>query len=168
MAIMEKPLINETFQLQKFKGKGGWTYAELPGILQDKTKPFGWVTVKGRIDDHQFSNYKLMPMGKGRLFFPVKSDIRKKIGKEAGDMVLILLYPDDSLPEIPAELLACLESEPVACKRFLEQKPGVRKTYIDWIYSAKKETTRVERIILLIERLLKNEVVIPKVKSTQI
>jgi len=25
---MDKPLINTTYQLEKFNGKGGWTYAE--------------------------------------------------------------------------------------------------------------------------------------------
>lgn len=30
---MEKPLVDKDYLLQKFEGKGGWTYAEIPEIL---------------------------------------------------------------------------------------------------------------------------------------
>ena len=34
--IMEvKPLVNREYLLEKFPGKGGWTYALIPEILQD-------------------------------------------------------------------------------------------------------------------------------------
>jgi hypothetical protein len=33
---MEKPLVNKKYKLQKFPGKGGWTYAMIPEIPQDK------------------------------------------------------------------------------------------------------------------------------------
>ncbi|MEY3398621.1 MAG: hypothetical protein RL220_1215, partial [Bacteroidota bacterium] len=78
-------LVDKAYRLEKFPGKGGWTYARIPEILQDKHSPFGWVRVKGSIDDVEFSSYHLMPMGNGQLFLPVKADIRKKIGKKEGD-----------------------------------------------------------------------------------
>jgi hypothetical protein len=28
--IMEKPLVNKEYLLEKFPGKGGWTYAAIP------------------------------------------------------------------------------------------------------------------------------------------
>ena len=62
--------------------------------MQDKSKPFGWVKVKGTIDGVPFNKYHLMPMGNGKLFLPVKSEIRKKIKKVAGDSVHVILYPD--------------------------------------------------------------------------
>ena len=65
MTNEEKPLVNQDYLLQKFPGKGGWTYAEIPEVLQDKHAPFGWVKVKGSIDGYQFKNYRLMPMGNG-------------------------------------------------------------------------------------------------------
>ncbi|WP_423149673.1 DUF1905 domain-containing protein [Rubrolithibacter danxiaensis] len=61
---MEKPLVQKEYMLQKFPGKGGWTFAEIPEIPQDKNSPFGWVRVKGRIDSYEFEKYHLMPMGK--------------------------------------------------------------------------------------------------------
>jgi len=78
----EKPLVNKEYLLEKFPGKGGWTYVRIPEVLQNKNSPFGWVKVKGRIDDYEIKNYKLMPMGNGQLFLPVKSDIRKKSARK--------------------------------------------------------------------------------------
>ena len=119
--------------------------------------PFGWVSVKGRIDDHEFSGVKLMPRGNGSLFFPVKASIRKKIGKEAGDTVTIVLFPDDSSPDLPDELRECLENEPEAYEAFSKLGDGAQKSFIDWIYSAKHEETRANRIVQTIEKLLKGE-----------
>ena len=79
---MEQPLIDEKYLLEKFPGKGGWTYAKIPEILQDKSSPFGWVRVRGSIDGYEIKSYHLMPMGNGNLFLPVKAEIRKKIEKK--------------------------------------------------------------------------------------
>ena len=61
----------------------------------------GWVKVKGSIDSYVIKNYRLMPMGNGKLFLPVRSDIRKKIGKQAGDYVHIVLFADNDPIQIP-------------------------------------------------------------------
>jgi hypothetical protein len=31
-----KPLVNKKYKLEKFQGKGGWTYARIPQITQIK------------------------------------------------------------------------------------------------------------------------------------
>lgn len=153
---MEIPLVDKEYLLQKYPGKGGWTYAAIPEIAQNKKAPFGWVQVKGTIDDYELKQYKLMPMGNGKLFLPVKASIRKKIGKEAGDYVHVRLYLDESTLEIPEEILLCFKNEPQKIyKNFLNFTEGERKAYIDWIYSAKKEETQVERIAKMMERLQK-------------
>jgi hypothetical protein len=157
MTNEEEPLVNQDYLLQKFPGKGGWTYAEIPEILQDKRAPFGWVKVKGSIDGYQFKNYRLMPMGNGNLFLPVKAEIRKKIHKREGDVVRVILYPDSTLAEIPEELLICLKDEPGALDNFNRLKPGEQKDYIDWIYSAKKDDTKVDRLARTIDKVLKGE-----------
>ncbi len=152
----EKPLVDKKCLLEKFPGKGGWTYAAIPEILQNKEKPFGWVTVKGKIDDYELKQYRLMPMGDRQLFLPVKAQIRKKIKKEAGDFVHVILYSDESSVETPKEILDCFAMEPKAVlKTFLNFSEGERKVYLDWIYSAKKEETKAERIASMMERIEK-------------
>jgi len=142
--------------LKKFPGKGGWTYAEIPEIPQDKKAPFGWVKVKGFIDDYEIKQYKLMPMGNGKLFLPVKAAIRKKIKKEAGDYVTIILEKDDSKLIIPDEIIQCFEGESrKTYEAFINATEGQQKTWLDHIYAAKKEETKVKRILEMIENLKK-------------
>ncbi|CAN5681188.1 hypothetical protein BH10BAC2_BH10BAC2_03330 [soil metagenome] len=43
---MEKPFVNREYKLEKFPGKGGWTFVQITEILQNKSNPFGWVKVK--------------------------------------------------------------------------------------------------------------------------
>ena len=143
---MDEPLVDKRYLLQKYPGKGGWTYAAIPEVLQDKHMPFGWVKVKGSIDNFEIKNYKLMPIGNGQLFLPVKADIRKNIGKKDGDWVHVILYADNSPTEIPDEFLVCLQEEPGANKYFFALNDGQKKEYVDWIYSAKTEETKIERI----------------------
>jgi hypothetical protein len=149
----EKPLVDKKYKLEKFQGKGGWTYARIPEIIQDKNAHFGWVKVRGSIDGYEFNKYHLMPMGNGKLFLPVKAEIRKKINKKEGDTVRVILYPDNEPLEVPAEMLLCLRDEPAALRVFNSLSESEQKFYINWIYSAKKEETKVERLARSINRL---------------
>ena len=147
-------MINQKYQLEKFPGKGGWTYVILPEIPQSIKRKFGMVKVKGRIDDYELMGYNLMPMGTGQLFLPVKAEIRKKIGKKEGDWVSIELYADNSALAIPEELIDCLKDEPKAYANFMKLGEGAQKEYRDWVYSAKKDETKVTRIAKMIDMLL--------------
>jgi hypothetical protein len=149
----EEPLVNQKYLLHKYPGKGGWTYALISEILPDKRSHFGWVKVKGRIDDFEIRNYKLLPLGNGNLFLPVKAEIRKKIGKKDGDWVHVVLYADNAPTEIPEDFLLCLQEDPIAYKVFLSFTDGQRKEYVDWIYSGKTDATRVGRIGKTLNRL---------------
>ena len=153
----QTPIVNNTYLLEKYPGKGGWTYAAIPEVLQDKNSPFGWVSVKGSIDDFEINNHKLMPMGNGKLFLPVKASIRKKIEKEEGDWVKVILFADNSPTEIPEELLDCLKVDPVLYHTFLNYTHGQQKEFIDWIYSAKTDSTKVERIAETLNMLAKQQ-----------
>lgn len=152
---MKKPLVNKKYKLEKFQGKGGWTFARIPEILQDKQSPFGWVKVKGFIDDVEIRNYHLMPMGNGKLFLPVKAAIRKKINKKEGDWVKVILFPDHDPIHVPVELQECLRDEPKAYRFFQHLSDSEKKYYIEWVYGAKKEETRINRIARSVERLMR-------------
>ena len=150
-------MVKKKYLLEKYPGKGGWTYAIIPEISKDKRAPFGWVKVKGSIDGFEIKNYRLMPMGNGKLFLPVKAAIRKKIRKKAGDWVNVILFPDNAPTEIPKELLICLQDDPAAYKFFQNCTDGQRKGFVDWIYSAKTEKTKIARIAATIGKLARGE-----------
>lgn len=144
------------YLLEKFPGKGGWTYAAIPEIAQNPETPFGWVKVKGSIDGYPLKQYKLMPMGKGQLFLPVKAAIRKRIKKEAGDRVHIILSIDESRLEIPQQIIDCFQQEPLEIyQAFQKLTEGQQKTYLDWIYAAKREETKAQRILEMMDQLAK-------------
>jgi uncharacterized protein YdeI (YjbR/CyaY-like superfamily) len=96
-------------------------------------------------------------MGNGMLFLPVKANIRKKIGKQSGDWVHVVLYHDHDPLAIPEELSVCLSDNPLANQNFMNCTVAEQKAFIDWIYSAKTIETKVERIVKTLERLEENK-----------
>lgn len=148
-------MVNKNYKLEKFPGKGGWTYIVIAEIPPDKKQRFGWVKVKGLIDDYEIKSYRLMPMSNGKLFLPVKAEILKQIKKQGGDWVKLILFADNDPLHIPGEFLQCLRDEPSAYKTFNSFNESNKKYYVDWIYSSKKEETRIERMAEAISRLTK-------------
>lgn len=157
--MSEKPLVDKEYLLEKFPGKGGWTFTVIPEIPPDKKSPFGWVKVKGSIDGFEIRNYHLMPTvaGTGKVFLSVKAEIRKKIKKEAGDYVHIILYPDNDPVEVPEEFLLCLQDDDDALRFFNSLGESEQQKYVKWIYSAKSDKTKESRMAKAIDGLSKQQ-----------
>jgi HAMP domain-containing protein len=151
----DKPLVDRDYVLDKFPGKGGWTFTLIPEIAPDPHSPFGWVRVRGTIDGVEIRDHHLMPgdHGSKQLFLSVKADIRKKIGKQAGDTIHVVLWLDNDPLEVPEDLRLCLADDAAAAQFFNSLGESQRRAYIRRIDSSKTPETRIQRLAKTINAL---------------
>ncbi len=153
---MDKPIINKKVKVQKYPGKGGWTYVVLEYTPSEKENSL-WVKVKGTVNGAKIEQYKIASMKNGLYMLPLKADLRKKYNIKEGDTVEVFLFLDNSELLVPEEILECLEDFPKALNFFNKMTESNKKYYIDCVAEAKNMDTKVNRINKMIDRLLEGK-----------
>lgn len=146
-------IVEGTFLLERFPGKGGWTFIKLPDKIITTGKAFGMMKVSGTIDDFAFEGKHLLPMGNGFVFLPVAKPIRKAIGKEEGDTVQIKFFQEKVPEKLPQELIDCLNDDPGKLSLFQKLPKADQNYWIEYIYRMEDLDIRSARIIKLLDSL---------------
>ncbi len=112
------------------------------------------VKVKATFDGVEYRG-SIVRMG-GCYVLGLTQDMRKRIGKDCGDTVLVTVEKDEEerVPELPEDFRTALESNADALKTYEKLSYTGKREYLLWITDAKKEETRRDRIGKSIERLL--------------
>lgn len=147
-----EPIFNDHIQLQKSEGKGGWTFITMPIMTHLPKKKNSTVRVRGTIDDYVLEGIHIWAMKKG-TFLAVKAEIRKAIQKESGDTVKLVLYLDEPQSAIPDDFMICLKEEPKILARFEKLPQKQQKEMLDWIFSAKTEDEKIDRMAKALDQL---------------
>ncbi len=102
----------------------------------------------------------LIPNGQGEHHIVFGTDLRRELKVRMGDVVSaeVWLNPDPLKLDIPEELEAIFEIEPLVKTRFeTKLTNSTRRNICYWINSAKREETRTKRALDMMNRLLKDE-----------
>ncbi|WP_316831607.1 YdeI/OmpD-associated family protein [Pedobacter aquatilis] len=150
----------EIERFEKMGDKTGWSYIFIPNAIADKIKPGCKVSfrVKGKIDEVVISGMATTPMGDGDFIIALRSELRKKLRKEAGANVAVYLEEDkDFKIEMPEDLEICLSEEEHLINHFLKQSKSHQNYFIKWINEAKTEATRTKRLVMTVRAMDKQQ-----------
>jgi len=141
------------FEAKLFK-IGSWTLLRLPKSASAKLPSRGMTMVGGTINDFRFQA-ALEPDGKGSHWFKLDKTMRKTVGADVGDTVMLEIDPVKEWPEpnIPADLKDALAVVPQAHTLWMEITPMARWDWIRWISSTKQPETRKQRIEVALSKL---------------
>lgn len=151
-------MIRFTAPIEKFDAKGektGWTYVVIPAAMAEQLKPGMRQSfrVKGKLDEVPVEHLALIPMGEGDFIIPLKTELRRKLRKQKGATLQIIIEADDRPLPMSEDFLACLEDEPNALEQFNKLPGSHQRYYSKWIEEAKTEATKAKRIAQAIKGL---------------
>jgi hypothetical protein len=114
--------------------------------------PESRVRVKGTMNGAPFAQ-AVQHLKDGSRYFSVSGSLRKAAGIKTGERVVVkfkLVDPD--IVDMPEELDAVLEQDPLAMKAWCELTRGYQRGLIHYVTSVKNVDSRIKRSIELMER----------------
>jgi hypothetical protein len=149
-------LLNIRVTLEKFAGKGSWTFARIGKLPIKPRTHFGLVKVCGRLDEVALEKGTLMPFGKGGHFLPVNAALRKQLGKQAGDEVQLQLFALEEPAALSislADFTDCLAEVPAALLAFQTLAPAQQQQWLGWVAAADNDELQVARMEAAMQQL---------------
>lgn len=148
---------NELLEIQYIPGNGAWTYQLIVPNTKDIQGKWGDLKVSGMIDNYAIVTKNLGPVKNSDKKLALNAEIRKSIGKSAGELVKVTLYLEDQNVQKAGEnemVLDCFKDADVLNK-FKKLSIGEQDEIIQSINRAATENQKAEKIINYIAKLEK-------------
>jgi hypothetical protein len=131
----------------------GWSHIVFPFNVESEFGVKGTVRILGTLNGIEFDR-ALMPCGDGDHLIIIGPEIRRAAKIQPGSTVKVVLWrnPNPNALNLPEELVAALEQVPEAQEAFEKLKPGMKRSIVYWIDSAKRPETRVNRAVEVLRR----------------
>lgn len=128
-------------------GEAAWAFVILPAEASAKLPRRGRITVKGTINDQEFTAL-LEPDGRKSHWLKISEKLLRRSGANFGDTAHfdIRAAEREPEPELPPDLSEALEASPDARATWDATTTIARLDWIHWITSAKQSKTRAKRI----------------------
>ncbi|MEG2935316.1 MAG: YdeI/OmpD-associated family protein [Clostridium sp.] len=143
-------------EIKRVEGKDA-SYIEIPF---DVEAVYGSkrVKVKAIFDGHPYRG-SIVKMGLPCYMIGITKEIRKAIGKTFGDIIEVSIEKDEEerTVEIPEDFQGAVDKSEEAKTFWDTLSFSVKRKYITWITSAKKEETRRNRVEAAVEKLIHKE-----------
>jgi len=131
-----------------------WSRIHLPFDVEKEYGAKGRVSVKMVLGGETFHT-SIFPNGDGTHHVMFNKAMQKASGAAAGDTVKIAMERDQGEePEIPAALEAALKTSKDAAAKFKALSPACKREYANWILSAKRDETRIDRSAKTVKMVL--------------
>ena len=150
---MKELIKNKKLILQHVPGKGAWTYhLVIPGTKDIKGK-WGFMKVSGTIDGYEFKDLNLAPVTGKDKRISVNGEIRKAIGKDGGDEVVVTMYKtSDNRLTKEREVEDCFKDADVF-QSFRAIPDKEQDKILKDVLSQKTEESQEKKIIAYIKKL---------------
>jgi len=109
------------------------------------------------LDNILIEGIALVPMGEVEFILAINKPLLKKINKSEGQWIEVKLEEHvDFKIDMPQDLFSCLEVEIDLFKKFNLMPRSHQYYYFNWLNTAKTESTRTKRIIMILHSLENN------------
>lgn len=142
-----------TAVLERMPGRFGWTFVEFPYDVQELFGKKGAVRVKGTVNGVPMDR-ALMPSRSGIHLIVLGQDLRRQAKVEAGDRAAFEVWrdPRPDVVELPEELRETLDFLPAFKAGWERLTPGMKRSILIWVNSARTTPTRAKRVAEILRR----------------
>lgn len=158
-SVKKKDSVQFSAILEVRKHVGGGHFVRVPAEVTAFFGKKGRTRVLGTMNGVQIDR-ALIPNGEGGHEIIIGTDVRKKTKAEPGSKVVFDIWrnPNPDEVEIPEELLAAIELEPIAVAKFAKMTPGMKRNMAYWVDSGKLPETRAKRAVEILNRIMNGSV----------